>query len=256
MVAAPFDMSGKVALVTGASGGLGRHFAGVLAQAGARVVLGARRPQQLAEAVDEITEAGGSARAVALDVTDGHSVHDAFDEIEETVGLVEVVINNAGTTVTKPLLEVSESEWDQVLATNLRGTWLVMREAARRMIDAKSGGSVVNITSILGDRVAGNVAPYTASKAAVTQLTKAAALELARYDIRVNALAPGYIRSDLNAEFFDSPPGQALMKRIPQRRLGIVSDLDAPLLLLASAAAPFMTGSVVAVDGGHLVSTL
>jgi NAD(P)-dependent dehydrogenase (short-subunit alcohol dehydrogenase family) len=253
---APFDMSGKVALVTGASGGLGRHFAGVLARAGALVVLGARRPQKLAEAVDEIIEGGGSARAVTLDVSKGRSVQAAFDEIGGSLGLVDVVVNNAGTTVTKPLLDVSEDEWDDVLATNLRGTWLVMREAARRMIDAKSGGSVVNITSILGDRVAGNVAPYAASKAAVTQLTKAAALELARYNIRVNALAPGYIRSDLNADFLESSSGQLLMKRIPQRRLGNASDLDAPLLLLASDAAPFMTGAVVAVDGGHLVSSL
>ena len=253
---APFDMSGKVALVTGASGGLGRHFSGVLARAGARVVLGARRPQKLAEAVEEIAHGGGSASAVALDVSDGGSVRDAFDEIGRTVGLVDVVVNNAGTTVTKPLLELSEAEWDGVLDTNLRGTWLVMREAARRMIDAKSGGCFVNITSILGDRVAGNVAPYTASKAAVTQLTKAAALELARYDIRVNALAPGYIRSELNDEFFDSPPGQVMIKRIPQRRLGTAADLDAPLLLLAADAAPFMTGAVVTVDGGHLVSTL
>ena len=239
-MSALFDMSGKVALVTGASGGLGRHFAGVLSRAGAFVVLGARRPQKLAEAVAEINDGGGSARAVALDVSKGSSVQAAFDEIGDSVGLIDVVINNAGTTVSKPMLDVSEDEWDDVLATNLRGTWLVMREAARRMIDAKSGGSVVNITSILGDRVAGNVAPYTASKAAVTQLTKAAAFELARYNIRVNALAPGYIRSDLNAEFFDSPPGQLLVKRIPQRRLGNASDLDAPLLLLASSAAPFM----------------
>jgi NAD(P)-dependent dehydrogenase (short-subunit alcohol dehydrogenase family) len=253
---ASFDMSGKIALVTGASGGLGRHFAGVLAKAGARVILGARRPQKLAEAVHEIEETGGSATAVALDVSEGRSVQDAFDEIGRSVGLVDVVINNAGTTATKPLLDLTEAEWDGVVETNLRGTWLVMREAARRMIDAKSGGCVVNITSILGERVAGNVAPYTASKAAVTQLTKAAALELARYDIRVNALAPGYIRSDLNDEFFASAPGQALIKRIPQRRLGNASDLDAPLLLLASSAAPVMTGAIVAVDGGHLVSTL
>ena len=253
---AAFDMSGKVALVTGASGGLGRHFAGVLAKAGALVVLGARRPQLLAEAVEAIVGTGGSARAVTLDVSQGRSVQAAFDEIGGSVGIVNVVVNNAGTTISKSLLDVSEAEWDGVVETNLRGTWLVMREAARRMIDAKSGGCVVNITSILGERVAGTVAPYTASKAAVTQLTKAAALELARYNIRVNALAPGYIRSDLNDEFFDSAPGQLLIKRIPQRRLGYASDLDAPLLLLASDAAPFMTGAVVAVDGGHLVSSL
>ncbi len=253
---ASFNLSGKIALVTGASAGLGRHFAGVLARAGARVVLGARRPQKLAEAVGEIVESGGAASAVALDVSRSESVREAFEEIGRSVGLVDLVINNAGTTVTASLLEVTEDEWDEVLDTNLRGTWLVMREAARRMIDAKSGGSVVNITSILGDRVAGGVAPYAASKAAVTQLTKAAALELARYGIRVNALAPGYIRSDLNDAFFDSLPGRALVKRIPQRRLGNASDLDAPLLLLASDASPYMTGAIVAVDGGHLVSSL
>ncbi len=245
-----------MALVTGASDGLGRHFAGVLARAGARVVLAARRREKLEQAVGEITRGGGAASAVSLDVSAQTSVRDAFAEIDRSVGPVDVVINNAGTTVTKPLLEMSEAEWDGVVDTNLKGTWLVMREAARRMVDAKSGGCVVNITSILGDRVAGNVSAYTASKAAISQLTKAAALELARYGIRVNALAPGYIRSSLNGEFFDSPPGQALIKRIPQRRLGSPADLDAPLLLLASDASPFMTGAILAVDGGHLVSSL
>ncbi|MGH7728773.1 MAG: SDR family NAD(P)-dependent oxidoreductase [Vulcanimicrobiaceae bacterium] len=253
---AAFDMSGKVALVTGASEGLGRHFAGVLARAGARVVLGARRREKLEQAVDEIACGGGSATAVALDVRAEASVQEAFAQIDRSVGPVDVVINNAGTTVDKPLLELSEAEWDGVVDTNLKGVWLVMREAARRMIDAKSGGCVVNITSILGERVAGNVSAYAASKAAVTQLTKAAALELARYGIRVSALAPGYIRSRLNDEFFESPRGQALIKRIPQRRLGSPADLDAPLLLLASDASPFMTGAVVVVDGGHLVSSL
>ena len=249
-------MSGKVALVTGASDGLGRHFAGVLARAGARVVLGARRRERLERAVDEIAADGGTASAVALDVSAGRSVEEAFAEIDRLVGPVDVVINNAGTTVTKPMLEMTEAEWDGIVDTNLKGVWLVMREAARRMVDAKSGGCVVNVTSILGERVAGNVSAYAASKAAVTHLTKAAALELARYGIRVNALAPGYIRTDLNAEYFESLPGQAMIKRVPQRRLGDAADLDAPLLLLASDASPFMTGAVVAVDGGHLVSSL
>jgi NAD(P)-dependent dehydrogenase (short-subunit alcohol dehydrogenase family) len=253
---ATFDLSGKVALVTGASDGLGRHFASVLARAGARVVLGARRREKLEQAVEEIASEGGSASAVAIDVSAQASVQQAFEELDRTVGPVGVVINNAGTTINKPLLDLTEAEWDGVVDTNVKGVWLVMREAARRMVDAKSGGSVVNITSILGERVAGNVSAYTASKAAVTQLTKAAALELARYGIRVNALAPGYIRSSLNDEFFDSPAGLALIKRIPQRRLGEPSDLDAPLLLLASDCAPFMTGAVLAVDGGHLVSSL
>jgi NAD(P)-dependent dehydrogenase (short-subunit alcohol dehydrogenase family) len=250
------DMSGKVALVTGASDGLGRHFAQTLSAAGATVVLGARRADKLADAVAEIVECGGAAFAVTVDVTSEASVADAFREIDARAGCVDVVVNNAGTTTTKSLLDLSASEWDSVLDTNLKGAWLVTREAARRLIDRERPGAVVNITSILGDRVAGNVAAYAASKAGLTQLTKASALELARYRIRVNALAPGYIHSSLNDSFFASPAGEALIKRIPQRRLGAVTDLDAPLLLLASDASPFLTGAVLAVDGGHLVSSL
>jgi NAD(P)-dependent dehydrogenase (short-subunit alcohol dehydrogenase family) len=252
----PLDMTGKVALVTGASDGLGRHFAQALAAAGATVALGARRAAKLDAAVAEIVERGGAAIAVTIDVTSEASVSAAFREIESRVGSVNVVVNNAGITVTKSLLDTSESDWDAVLNTNLKGAWLVTRAAARHLIDAKKPGTIVNITSILGERVAGNVAAYTASKAGLTQLTKASALELARYGIRVNALAPGYIHSNLNDEFFSSPAGAALIKRIPQRRLGELRDLDAPLLLLASDSSPFLTGAVLAVDGGHLVSSL
>jgi NAD(P)-dependent dehydrogenase (short-subunit alcohol dehydrogenase family) len=249
-------MSGKVVLVTGASDGLGRHFAQTLSAAGATVVLGARRADKLAGAVAEIVERGGTAIAVTVDVTSEASVADAFGEIDGRVGTVDVVVNNAGTTTTKSILDLSSSEWDSVLDTNLKGAWLVTREAARRLIDRKHPGAIVNITSILGERVAGNVGAYAASKAGLTQLTKASALELARYKIRVNALAPGYIHSSLNDSFFASPAGEALIKRIPQRRLGDVTDLDAPLLLLASDASPFLTGAILAVDGGHLVSSL
>lgn len=249
-------MSGKIALVTGASDGLGRHFAQTLSAAGATVVLGARRADKLADAVTGILELGGSALAVTVDVTSEASITQAFAEVESSIGTIDVVINNAGTTATKSLLELTEAEWDGVLDTNLKGAWLVMREAARRLIEHKRPGTIVNITSILGERVAGNVAAYAASKAGLAQLTKAAALELARYGIRVNALAPGYIHSSLNDSFFASAAGEALIKRIPQRRLGRLSDLDAPLLLLASDASPFLTGAVLAVDGGHLVSSL
>ena len=249
-------LRGKVALVTGASDGLGRHFARILADAGATVALGARRTDKLATAVEEISAAGGSALAVPLDVTDEASVIAAFDEIERRAGTVDVAVNNAGITAEKTLLETSVAEWDAVLATNLKGTWLVTRETARRLLARELPGTIVNIASILGERVAGSVCAYTTSKAGVVQFTKAAALELARYRIRVNALAPGYIRSSLNDEFFASPPGQALIRRIPQRRLGELADLDAPLLLLASDASLGLTGAVLAVDGGHLVSSL
>jgi len=249
-------MTGKVALVTGASDGLGRHFARTLAGAGATVVLGGRRAARLADAVAEIVQGGGAALPIIIDVTSEASVANAFREIAGQAGTVDVVVNNAGVTVTRPLLEMRESEWDGVLDTNLKGAWLVTREAARALIDAKRPGTIVNVTSILGERVAGNLTAYTASKAGLTQLTKASALELARYRIRVNALAPGYIHSSLNDDFFASPAGAALIKRIPQRRLGELTDLDAPFLLLASDASPYLTGAVLAVDGGHLVSSL
>ena len=249
-------LRGKVALVTGASDGLGRHFARILADAGATVALGARRTDKLATAVEEISAAGGNALAVPLDVTDEASVIAAFDEIERRAGTVDVAINNAGITAEKTLLETSVAEWDAVLATNLKGVWLVTREIARRLKARDLPGTIVNIASILGERVAGSVCAYATSKAGAIQFTKAAALELARYRIRVNALAPGYIRSSLNDEFFASPPGQALIRRIPQRRLGELADLDAPLLLLASDASLGLTGAVLAVDGGHLVSSL
>jgi len=249
-------MTGKVALVTGASDGLGRHFARTLAGAGATVVLGGRRAARLADAVAEIVQGGGAALPIIIDVTSEASVANAFREIAGQAGTVDVVVNNAGVTVTRPLLEMRESEWDGVLDTNLKGAWLVTREAARALIDAKRPGTIVNVTSILGERVAGNLTAYTASKAGLTQLTKASALELARYRIRVNALAPGYIHSSLNDDFFASPAGEALIKRIPQRRLGELTDLDAPFLLLASDASPYLTGAVLAVDGGHLVSSL
>jgi len=255
-VSGPKILTGKTALVTGASDGLGRHFAQILANAGATVVLAARRLEKLETAVTDIVDRGGAAFAVAMDVSSGASVASGFCDIDERGAIVDIVVNNAGITTTKSLLELDEAEWDSVLDTNLKGPWLVTREAAGRLIERKLPGAIVNVTSILGERVAGNVASYAASKAGLTQLTKASALELARYGIRVNALAPGYIHSSLNDSFFSSAAGEALIKRIPQRRLGNVSDLEAPLLLFASDASPFLTGAVLAVDGGHLVSSL
>lgn len=251
-----FALDGKIALVTGASSGLGEHFAHVLARAGAAVVLAARRMDPLARLAAAIEAKGAKALAVAMDVTDRRSIVDAFTAAETVFGPVTVVVNNAGLAVTKPALDQGEADWDAVLDTNLKGAWLVAQESARRLIAAKQGGSIVNVASILGERVAGGVAPYAVSKAGVVQMTKALALEWARHGIRVNALAPGYVETDLNRDFLASEAGQALMKRIPQRRFGRLDDLDGPLLLLASDAARYMTGAVVAVDGGHLVSSL
>jgi NAD(P)-dependent dehydrogenase (short-subunit alcohol dehydrogenase family) len=193
---------------------------------------------------------------VSIDVTSEASVRGAFDHIAEIARVADVIVNNAGVTMTKPALQQSEQDWDAVIDTNLKGGWLVAQEAARRMVAAKVSGSIINVASILGERVAGGVAPYAISKAGLIQATKALALELARYDIRVNAILPGYIVTDINREFLESEAGERLRTRIPTRRFGQLTDLDGPLLLLASAAGAHMTGAVLAVDGGHLVSSL
>ena len=250
-----FSLEGKVALVTGASSGLGAHFAQLLAAAGARVVAAARRAEALDALVGRIRDAGGEARAAQLDVTDPASVRACLDAVCAW-GATQVLVNNAGVTVTRPLLEQTVEDFEQVVDTNLKGCWLVATEAARRMVQAGSGGAIVNVASILGVRVAGGVAPYAISKAGVIQATKAMALELARHRIRVNALLPGYIVTDLNREFLRSEPGEKLRARIPSRRFGELEDLDGPLLLLASDAGSAMSGACVAVDGAHLVSSL
>jgi NAD(P)-dependent dehydrogenase (short-subunit alcohol dehydrogenase family) len=249
-------LSGRNALVTGASSGLGRYFANVLAQAGASVAVAARRKESLEDVRDQIRGTGGNAIAIAMDVTDASSVASAVAEMTARLGSLDILVNNAGITVTKPFLEIAETEWDRVVRTNLNGVFLVAQAAARAMKAQGSGGVIVNIASILGVRVAGQVAPYIASKAGVVHLTRAMALELARHRIRVNALCPGYIETNLNRDFFASEIGRALINRIPQRRLGKQEELEGPLLLMCSDAGSYMTGAVLAVDGGHLVSSL
>lgn len=246
-----FDLAGRRALVTGASSGLGRHFAAVLARHGAEVVVGARRVPALEATVADIVAEGGKAVAVALDVTDPASIAAAVGG-----AAFDIVINNAGVTHDGPALETSADDWARVIDTDLTGVFRVAQAAARSMVEAGRGGSVVNVASILGLRVAGNLAAYATAKAGVVQLSRALALEWARYGIRVNALCPGYIETDLNRAFFASEAGKALIRRVPQRRLGRLSDLDGPLLLLASDAGSFMTGTEVVADGGHLVSSL
>ena len=249
-----FDVRGRVALVTGASSGLGEHFARTLAARGARVVVAARRIDRLAKLVGDIAQAGGEAQAVALDVTSAESVEKAFASIRW--GAPDIVVNNAGVAHAKPSIELTEADWRQVLDTNLDGAWRIAQASARALVAAKKGGSIVNIASILGLRVASSLLAYATAKAALVQLTQALALEWARHGIRVNAIAPGYIETDMNRDFFATDAGQAVVKRIPQRRIGTPAHLDGALLLLASDAGSYMTGSVVVVDGGHVVSSL
>lgn len=251
-----FSLEGQIALVTGASSGLGRHFSEILARAGAEVIVTARRADKLAETVSEIEAAGGKAHAIEVDVTNAETIAAAFDQAERIAGVPDIVINNAGQTITKPLLQQTEQDWDQVMDSNLKGSWLIATEAARRMVACGKPGCIVNIASILGERVGGGVAPYAISKAGVVQATKAMALELARHGIRVNALLPGYVITDLNRDFLCSEPGEKLRMRIPSRRFAELDDLNGPLLLLASNAGKAMSGACVAVDGGHLVSGL
>ena len=247
------QLEGRRALVTGASSGLGRHFARVLAAAGAQVVLAARREDALKQLAEEIvSEFRVAAVPVTLDVTDGESVRSAVEQ----AGDIDILVNNAGVSKAMGILDYEEGDFDFIMDANLRGALLVATAAARGMRDRGKGGAIVNVASILGLRQGGQLAAYAMSKAGVVQMTRQMGLELARYGIRVNALAPGYFSTEMNSDFLASPAGEAMAKRIPQRRFGEFADLDGPFLLLCSDASRYMTGVVIPVDGGHVISSL
>lgn len=246
-----FGLDGRVALVTGASSGLGARFATALALAGARVLLCARREDKLQAVVDDIARAGGKTAAISLDVTDEVAVGEAFDAAEAAFGPVDILVNNAGIAKMGLVTQTPIEDWDAVIGVNLRAAFIVAREGARRMVAQEAGGSIINIASILGSFGTKGGAAYCASKGGVIQLTRTMALELARHNIRVNAIAPGYFVSEMNDGYFETEAFQRMVKAIPMRRVADPSELDAALLTLAGSGGSYITGSIVTVDGGH-----
>ncbi|MSO77559.1 MAG: glucose 1-dehydrogenase [Alphaproteobacteria bacterium] len=253
-IEAMFRLDGQVALVTGASRGLGRHFAMTLARAGADLAVAGRSQPDLDVVAADVRALGRRAVAVTMDVTRPATIAPALEAAAEVLGPVRLLINNSGIAITKPMLEADEADWRQVIDTNLSGAWFVAQAAARRM--REGGGTIVNIASLLAFRTIAQLPGYMAAKAGLVHLTKGMAMELARHGIRVNALAPGYIETDMNRAALQSEPGRAMMRRIPQRRFGQLGDLDGPLLFLASDASRYVTGETILVDGGHRVSAL
>ena len=250
------DLSGRIALVTGASSGLGRHFALTLAAHGASVALAARRIDRLETVAGEIRDAGGAACTVSMDVTDAQSVERGLDSAQKSLGTPDILVNNSGIARPALTLDDTEDDWARVIATNLDGAWRVARTTARRIVDAGRPGAIINVLSITAFAVASGLGSYAASKAGLLQLTRTMALELARHRVRVNAIAPGYVLTDMNREYFASEAGAAMTKRVPQRRIADPCELDGALLLLASDASSYMTGSTIVVDGGHLAAGL
>ena len=251
-----FSVADQVALVTGASSGIGQHLAEVLALAGAKVALAARRVDRLEKACDDIRERGGTCLPVALDVTSRDSIVAALSAVETGLGPLSVLVNNAGVVVSKPFFQHTEDDWDHVVDTNLKGAWLMAREFAHHLVERKRGGRIINIASVLSFRTIARVPSYLAAKAGLLHLNGAMAMELARYNILVNAIAPGYVVTDFNREFLMSEAGQKLAARVPMKRVGQVEDLGGALLFLASPASAYITGACISVDGGHGVAAI
>lgn len=252
-----FSLAGKTALVTGASSGFGHHFAGLLAENGARVVLGARRLDKIQARVDALTAAGHEVLGLPLDVRDPASAQNFLSESVKAFGGIDILINNAGVEAgAKTYTMIDDEDWDYVFDTNLKSAWRLSKFFTQWVADNGTTGSIVNIASITAFRTIKGQFPYAVSKAALVKATEIMALEGARYGVRVNALAPGYILTDVSRVLLESERSEQFVKGIPMRRYGEFADLDGPLLLLASDASRYMTGSVVVVDGGHICAEL
>lgn len=251
-----FNLKNKLALVTGASSGIGQFLSGALARAEASVVLCARRESRVHEEAECLSNQGAVAKGIAMDVADAASISAAFDQIYKEFGRYpDVLVHCAGIALLKPFLEQTEEDLDSVLGVNLRGAFLVAQRAAAEMVK-QGGGSIINVASTAGLRPGGFLSSYGASKAGLIHLSKVMAYELARHNVRVNALCPGNIETDMHREFEEAGFTDALIKRIPQRRFGKSQDLVGATLLLASDAGSYMTGSVVVIDGGQTVNSL
>jgi NAD(P)-dependent dehydrogenase (short-subunit alcohol dehydrogenase family) len=251
-----FSVSDQVALVTGASSGIGLHLAEVLALAGAKVALAARRIDRLEKACEAIRERGGACLPVALDVTSQKSIAAALAATEAGLGPLSILVNNAGVVVSKPFFEHTEEDWDHVVDTNLKGAWLMARGFAHHLVGKKRGGRIVNIASVLSSRTIARVPSYLAAKAGLLHLNSGMAMELARYNILVNAIAPGYVVTDFNRDFLESEAGLKLAARVPMKRVGQVEDLGGVLLFLCSPASAYITGACISVDGGHGIAAI
>ena len=246
-----FDLKGQTAIITGASSGLGHRFALTLARAGAQVVLAARRIDRLEELAREIERSGGHALCFALDVTSEDNINEVMESAESKLGALTIVVNNAGVALPKPAIKHTVEDYNFIIDTNLKGAWLVATAAGRRMIQHGQGGAIVNIASMAAFDVLPGLSLYAMSKAGVVQMTKALALEWARHSIRVNAIAPGYIETEMNSNYFKTEQGRDEIESTLRKRLGGPEELDGTLLLLASKASNYITGTVITVDDGQ-----
>jgi NAD(P)-dependent dehydrogenase (short-subunit alcohol dehydrogenase family) len=248
-----YNIAGKVALVTGASSGLGRQAALALAGAGAKVAVSARRVDRLDALVAEIANAGGQAMAFDLDVRDIATIDGVVGAVEAAMGPINILVNNAGVSVVKRPENFTLEDYDYVQETNVKGPFFLAQAVGRGMIKRGQGGKIINISSMMALRVFGKLALYAMSKAAIAQMSKQLALEWARHDIQVNAICPGYIETEMNADHWRTPAGRGMIEAMPRRRIGTPEVMDGLLLLLASSQSDYMTGTLIPVDDGQVM---